>query len=207
MSFSTRFAALRSASGLTLEEVGNRLDPPKSAQAVWRWETDGIIPRSRALFQLAALFGVAVSDLLDEEARPVPASRLVPVLGTAHMGSFEEGEECEYMAEVPASVVDAHPDSFLVHGFGPCMNRRYPEDSLLLVDPSMEPRSGDAVLVEDDDHRALVRVWMRGASTLMLSPDSWSDDLPDIVAAPDSPPVRLVGVVVWYQAARDVRRA
>lgn len=207
MSFATRFGALRSAHDMTLEEVGRRLDPPKSAQAVWKWENEGVIPRSKALFQLADLFNVSVSDLLGDgdHVDPVASSALVPVLATAHMGHFEEEGECDFMAEVPASVVDAHPGSFLVHGFGPCMNRRFPEDALLLVDPSMEPRSGEAVLVEDEDHRALVRTYMRGSSTVMLSPDSWSEDIPDIIGTPDSPAVRLVGVVVWYQAARDVR--
>lgn len=136
-----------------------------------------------------------------------PSSALVPVLATAHMGTFEDEESCDYQAEVPVSVVEAHQGCFLIRGFGPCMNRRFPEDALLLIDPHMTPRNGDAVLVEDEDHRALVRVWTRGSSTLMLSPDSYSDDIPDIVASPDAQAVRLVGVVVWYQATRDVRRA
>ena len=108
--------------------------------------------------------------------------------------------------EVPSGVMAAHPGAFLIHGHGPCMNRRYPEDAYLLVDPRMEPRTGDAVLVQDDDGRGLVRVYARGTSSLMLSPDSWSEAIEDIVGSPDDPPVRVVGVVVWYQAARDVRR-
>lgn len=128
------------------------------------------------------------------------------VLGTAHMEGFEDIEDVDDRVEVPSGVMDAHPGAFLIHGQGACMNRRYPEDAYLLVDPRMEPRTGDAVLVQDDDGRGLVRVYARGTSSLMLSPDSWSEAIEDIVGSPDDPPVRVVGVVVWYQAARDVRR-
>lgn len=196
---------LRRAAGLSQEELAERLDPPYTRPAVTAWESGRAKPRMDTLVQIAAVFGVDPSDLMGGRADPVASSAMVPVLATAHMGHFEEEVACDFMAEVPASVVDAHPGSFLVHGFGPCMNRRFPEDALLLVDPSMEPRSGEAVLVEDEDHRALVRTYMRGSSTVMLSPDSFSEDIPDIIGTPDSPAVRLVGVVVWYQAARDVR--
>lgn len=193
---------MRKAMGLTQQELADMLGYTR--EAVTMWENGRAKPRMDMATRLSQIFGVTLADLMGD-GEPIPSSTLVPVLATAHMGHFEEEGECDFMAEVPASVVEAHPSSFLVHGFGPCMNRRFPEDALLLVDPSMEPRSVEAVLVEDEDHRALVRTYMRGSSTVMLSPDSWSEDIPDIIGTPDSPAVRLVGVVVWYQAARDVR--
>lgn len=211
MSFATKFAALRSASGMTQDEVAKKLVPEMTPQVVSKWEK-GSIPRLPVIKQLAAMFGVTVSDLMDDERPigsilPTSSGTMVPVLGTAHMESFEDIEDTGFEAEVPSHVVKSHPRAFLIHGFGPCMNKRFPEDALLLVDPDMEPRNGDAVLVEDEDHRALVRVFTRGSSTLMLSPDSWSEDINDIVGSPEDPPVRLVGVVVWYQAREDLCRA
>lgn len=212
MSFSRSFRRLREARGLTQEEVGLKLDPPYSSTAVWKWENSGTIPRMNVLRQLAEMFGVSVGELLDENGAPagavspVASGVMVPVLGTAHMEGFEAIEDVDDRVEVPSNVMAAHPGAFAIHGFGPCMNRRFPEDAYLLVDPHMEPRSGDAVLVQDDDARGLVRVWARGTSTLMLSPDSYSEEIDDIVGSPDDPPVRLVGVVVWYQAKEDVRR-
>ena len=212
MTFARQFRRLREARGLTQEDVGLRLDPPYSSTAVWKWENSGTIPRMNILRQLSDMFGVSVGELLDEgdapsgSVAPVATGVLVPVLGTAHMEGFEDIEDVDDRVEVPSGVMSAHPGAFLIHGFGPCMNRRFPEDAYLLVDPRMEPRSGDAVLVQDDDGRSLVRVYARGTSTLMLSPDSYSEAIEDIVGSPDDPPVRVVGVVVWYQAARDVRR-
>lgn len=212
MSFQTQFRRLRALNGLTQEDIATRLDPPYTTQAISRWENVGAVPHASILRQLADMFGVSVGELLDEGAvpagavSPVASGVMVPVLGTAHMEGFEAIEDVDDRVEVPSNVMAAHPGAFAIHGFGPCMNRRFPEDAYLLVDPHMEPRSGDAVLVQDDDARGLVRVWARGTSTLMLSPDSYSEEIEDIVGSPDDPPVRLVGVVVWYQAARDVRR-
>lgn len=212
MALQDKFRALRARSGLTLEEIALKLDPPYSTAAVWSWENGAATPRLPVLRQLSDMFGVSVGELLDEgdapagAVSPVPSGVLVPVLGTAHMEGFEDIEDVDDRVEVPSGVMACHPGAFLIHGFGPCMNRRFPEDAYLLVDPRMEPRSGDAVLVQDDDGRGLVRVYARGTSTLMLSPDSYSEAIEDIVGSPDDPPVRVVGVVVWYQAARDVRR-
>ena len=212
MTFQRQFRRLRMEHDLTREAIANRLDPPYSVAAISTWENLGVTPRMPVLRQLADMFGVSVGELLDEgdapagAVSPVPSGVLVPVLGTAHMEGFEDIEDVDDRVEVPSGVMSAHPGAFLIHGFGPCMNRRFPEDAYLLVDPRMEPRSGDAVLVQDDDSRGLVRVYARGTSTLMLSPDSYSEAIEDIVGSPDDPPVRVVGVVVWYQAARDVRR-
>lgn len=189
-----------------------------SQAAVSRWLAEDMGISNSNLKKLCEIFGISPNDILAEDGyalkmgeklphgslSPVGTGVLVPVLGTAHMEGFEDIEDTDYMVEVPSSVMDRHPGSFLVHGFGPCMNKRFPEDALLLIDPSIEPRNGDAVLVEDEDHRALVRVYARGSSTLLLSPDSWSDEIPDIVGSPEDPPVRLVGTVVWYQAREDV---
>lgn len=53
--------------------------------------------------------------------------------------------------------------------------------------------------------RADIYARMRGSSTLMLTADSFSD-YDDIIVTPDDPPVRTVGVVVWYQAGEDIER-
>ena len=83
------------------------------------------------------------------------------------------------------------------------MDRRYPDGCMVLVDPSMEPRNGLAVVAEFDDGRSLLRVYMRGSSTLMLTADSFSE-YEDIIVTQDDPPVRTLGVVVWFQSGEEV---
>lgn len=130
---------------------------------------------------------------------------LVPLLGTTHMGEFSDEDECDRMVEVPANVVAAHPGGFCVHADGECMNNRYPSDSVLFVDPHMQPFDGCAVLAETEQYQSIVRKYSKGSTALMLSPDSHSDAFDDIIVRAGDAPVKLKGVVVWYQAEKDVR--
>lgn len=107
--------------------------------------------------------------------------------------------------EVPASIADAHPRGFMVHAQGGCMDNRFPNDALLLVDPDMEPVNGQPVLAETSDYGAVVRNYTRGRSTVMLTADSHSGEYDDILAGPGDEPVVCKGRVVWYMGERDER--
>ena len=86
------------------------------------------------------------------------------------------------------------------------MDNRYTSDSVLLIDPDMEPRNDDAVLAELPNYQSVVRVYTMGSSTLMLSPVSHSGEYGDIMVHMDDDPVIVKGVVVWHQAASDLDR-
>lgn len=197
---------LRNRAGLTQQEIADKLDV--SRVAIGQWESEKSMPRKANLEQLADLFGTTVADLMGEdttEAAIKGTSRMVPLLGYAHMGDFEdEGELCDEV-EVPAAVADAHPRGFMVHAQGGCMDNRFPHDALLLVDPDMEPVNGQPVLAETSDYGAVVRNYTRGRSTVMLTADSHSGEYDDIVATPDDAPVVCKGRVVWYMGERDER--
>lgn len=205
MEFSERFRALRKKAGLTQDELADKLGLTRPAVSIW--ESGGSRPRLDKLSQIADIFGVTVSELLGEsEAQNIlPTSRMVPILGTSHMGEYEDEDVCDRLVEVPASVADAHPGGFCVHAQGDCMDNRYPCDSILLIDPHMTPFNGCAVLAETEDYQSIVRVYSRGQSTLMLAADSHSDSYDDIIVKADDAPVTLKGVVVWYQAEEDLR--
>lgn len=202
MDTSAKIRKLRDGLGLTQGELADKLGVTYSA--VSQWENGRATPRSKVLKQLADLFGVPVSELLGE-SQVVGASKLVPLMGYTHMGEAVDEDTCDRMVEVPTSVAEAHPSGYCVHADGGCMDNRYPDDSVLMVDPDMEPRNGCAVLAEVEGYRSVVRTYLRGASTLVLSPDSHSGAYEDIVIHAGDEPVALKGVVVWYQAERDVR--
>lgn len=202
MDTSTKIRKLRDGLGLTQGELADKLGVTYSA--VSQWENGRATPRSKVLKQLSDLFGVPVSELLGER-QVVGSSRLVPLMGYTHMGEAVDEDTCDRMVEVPTSVAEAHPSGYCVHADGGCMDNRYPDDSVLMVDPDMEPRNGCAVLAEVEGYRSVVRTYLRGASTLVLSPDSHSGAYEDIVIHAGDEPVALKGVVVWYQAERDVR--
>lgn len=207
MDFPQRVRSNREQLNLTQEDVARKLGV--TASAVSTWEAGRARPRLDKLSQLAELFGITVSELMGEPAtqeRPVRGtSALVPLLGWAHMGEPVDEGELHEVVEVPAEVAAAHPRAFCVHAQGDCMDNLYPADAILLVDPDMEPVSGCAVLAETVDHGAVVRLYMRGTSTVMLTASSHTGSYPDIVAGPEDDPISCRGRVVWYMRDHDER--
>lgn len=206
MDFAQKLRQMREKAGLTQGDLADKLDV--SRPAVSSWESGKIRPRLNKLQQLADLFDTTVADLMGEDAAEAAisgTSRMVPLLGFAHMGEpCDEGNLADEV-EVPASIADAHPRGFMVHAQGGCMDNRFPHDALLLVDPDMEPVNGQPVLAETADYGAVVRNYTRGRSTVMLTADSHSGEYDDILAGPDDEPVVCKGRVVWYMGERDER--
>lgn len=206
MEFGDKLRSLRTKAGLTQLDIAEKLDV--SAAAIGAWENGRAKPRLTKLGQLAELLGTSAADLMGEDAAEAAisgASRMVPLLGFAHMGEpCDEGSLSDEV-EVPASIADAHPRGFMVHAQGGCMDNRFPHDALLLVDPDMEPVNGQPVLAETSDYGAVVRNYTRGRSTVMLTADSHSGEYDDILAGPGDEPVVCKGRVVWYMGERDER--
>lgn len=206
MEFGEKLRSLRTKAGLTQLDIAEKLDV--SAAAIGAWENGRAKPRLTKLGQLAELLGTSAADLMGEDAAEAAisgTSRMVPLLGFAHMGEpCDEGSLADEV-EVPASIADAHPRGFMVHAQGGCMDNRFPHDALLLVDPDMEPVNGQPVLAETADYGAVVRNYTRGRSTVMLTADSHSGEYDDILAGPGDEPVVCKGRVVWYMGERDER--
>lgn len=207
MEFGDKLRSLRTKAGLTQLDIAEKLDV--SAAAIGAWENGRAKPRLTKLGQLAELLGTSAADLMGEDAAEAAisgTSRMVPLLGFAHMGEpCDEGNLADEV-EVPASIADAHPRGFMVHAQGGCMDNRFPHDALLLVDPDMEPVNGRPVLAETSDYGAVVRNYTRGRSTVMLTADSHSGEYDDILAGPGDEPVVCKGRVVWYMGERDERQ-
>lgn len=206
MDLGKKIRAHRDVLGLTQAELADKLGLTYSS--VSQWESGRATPRTPILRQLAELFDTTVADLMGEDASETAisgTSRMVPLLGFAHMGEpCDEGNLADEV-EVPASIADAHPRGFMVHAQGGCMDNRFPHDALLLVDPDMEPVNGQPVLAETADYGAVVRNYTRGRSTVMLTADSHSGEYDDILAGPGDEPVVCKGRVVWYMGERDER--
>lgn len=206
MEFGEKLRSLRMKAGLTQLDIAEKLDV--SAAAIGAWENGRAKPRLTKLGQLAELLGTSAADLMGEDATEAAisgTSRMVPLLGFAHMGEpCDEGNLADEV-EVPASIADAHPRGFMVHAQGGCMDNRFPHDALLLVDPDMDPVNGQPVLAETSDYGAVVRNYTRGRSTVMLTADSHSGEYDDILAGPGDEPVVCKGRVVWYMGERDER--
>ena len=219
MDISAAIKRLRAERELTQQDIADAVGVSKVA--VGQWESGKSIPRRENLESLSKLFKVSIGELYGEEGpewasypvppgsrRPVGRSGFVPirVLGKTHAGAATEEIEDEGTVEVPGSVASNHPDAFALRVEGDCMDRRYPDGCVVLVDPTMEPWNGCAVVAEPEPGESVLRRYVRGNSTLMLMADSHSDAYEDMVFSGDEAEVRTVGVVVWFQAWSEETR-
>ena len=199
---------MRRRAGLTQKQAAETADIPLGT--LRRWEQGQNDPDMGSLMKLAELYHTTLDSMLvadrtlPDNAIPVRGtSAMVPVrvLGRTHAGERMDEDESDYEAEFPEGVVSRHPGCFALRVEGDCMNRRYPDGCVVLVDPHMEPSNGRAVVTEFDDGRSVLRCYYRGQSSLMLTADSFSEYEDIILTGED--PVKLVGVVVWFQADHD----
>ena len=205
--FGKKVRELRENARMTQEALGEKLG--LSPAAVGAWEAGRAKPRLGKMQELADLFGVSVSSLIGEQSSvPVVGVQtgMVPLVATSHMGSAADDEEPLLEVPVPIHIIQRHDGCFAVRAEGGCMDKRYPSDSIIVIDPRMEPKVGDAVMARFQDGRSVIRAYMPGSSILMLSPDSWSGEYEDIIIHADDDPVELVGVAVWYCKASDLVR-
>ena len=208
MELDKQIRRLREKLGLSQSDIARKLDVTPST--ISNWESGKARPRLDKMSQLAELLNVTVSELMGEPGmdlpRPAESVRL-PVAVAGHAGEFTEEPEPGEVVDVPVSVMEriADPDAYIIRIRGNCMSRRFPDGSNAIASPRAEPRNGDAVVAEYNGE-LIVREFFRGASTLVLSPDSYDDGFEDIVFDdPDTDTVSFQGVIKWYQAAR-VRR-
>lgn len=210
MEFGDKLRSLRTKAGLTQLDIAEKLDV--SAAAIGAWENGRAKPRLTKLGQLAELLGTSAADLMGEDAtepvRPNGAQYVtLPVLVAGHAGEFTDEFGPDEVADVPTSVLERvnDPDAYLMRVRGSCMNRRFADGENALLSPRCEPRNGDAVAAEYNGEMIL-RSYYRGASTLVLSPDSYEDGYTDIVFDdPENASVNFRGVVKWHQAS-EVKR-
>lgn len=209
MEFGEKLRSLRIKAGLTQLDIAEKLDV--SATAIGAWENGRAKPRLTKLGQLAELLGTSAADLMGEtpeHVRPNGAQYVtLPVLVAGHAGEFTDEFGPDEVADVPISVLERvnDPDAYLMRVRGSYMNRRFADGENALLSPRCEPRNGDAVAAEYNGEMIL-RSYYRGASTLVLSPDSYEDGYTDIVFDdPENASVNFRGVVKWHQAS-EVKR-
>lgn len=195
---------LRAGTDYSQQDIADKLGV--SRVTVGKWESNRSMPRKGNLEQLSDFYGVTVAELMGDDIEPIPFSAsgtMMPLLGCAHMGEPCDEDSLSEMVEVPSDVAERHPNGFLVHAQGDCMDMVFPHDCVLLVDPDMEPVNGKPVLAETSDYGAVVRNLTRGATHCMLTAASHSGEYPDIMAGPDDEPITIKGRVVWYMRDRD----
>lgn len=210
MGIGNNIKKVRTDNNLTQEEFAKRLGVTFSA--ISQWETNRAAPRMGMVQKISDLFGVSKADLIADDTTSIPPlNKLTPVastatlplrtLGKVHAGVMDDTDTADdTYIQVPAHVLSAYPDAFVLLVEGECMNHVIPAGSHIVVAPHKEPANGAIVVVRDEAYDAIMRKYYRGSSSLMLSPDSFSDAYEDMIITADED-VSLIGVVVWWQAS------
>lgn len=206
MGIAENIKKLRTQSDWTQEQLAEKIGVTRST--VTQWETGWSQPRMGAVEKLAAVFGLSVSEFVSDiplmKKAVIEDDAWIPIriIGSVHAGEPDEGFDGDGSVPIPRSVYNGHEGCFGLTARGNCMNLVFGSGSVLIVDPHMEPMDG-SICVFLIDGEVVVRRLKKGASTIMLSPESSEPEHEDIVVSTDDfSSVECQGVVFWYQAVR-----
>lgn len=219
MSVGGNIRALRLRKGLSQADLALRVGVAK--ETVSRWETDRLFIRQNHLTKLAEILETSRNDILCDDGRlasPLETDDTVNGVsaGVAHQAPSEamrfvyqiersgNGTTLRQSSQacIPLDVALRHPRSVLVRMQGQEMAKAYPPDSLLLIDQHVKPWNGCSVVALVDNSKVVIRRFLCGNNTIVLSGWSYGNAVPDLIL--DKRRVRILGAVVWFQASHDV---
>lgn len=209
--------SLRKREGYDQAELAEALGVSK--ETVCRWETGKSIPRQRYVNALAKRFALTHDDLLSTSVGLAAQDILHASRANSGTQASTHREDATTIYRIgrpgrgaglvakgkalaPADVRARHPEAVFIYLDGHEMSRLYPEGSLLLVDPKAKPWNGCTVTALVDNQNIVVRRFSSGENMVLLSTYSYASPSPDIMV--DMRRVRILGVVVWFQASRDL---
>ena len=203
---STFAAAIGCTQGAISQWIsGNRRPSEAMIRAIcdtYNVTRDDIVSDSIGLYaKLHGLTSAPVGAIAPKASEPA----YLPLRGRVHAGEPTDPECLDGMVELPASVAEGHPNAYFLEVEGDCMDRIYPQGCLILVDPDKMPADGSIAAVSIDGQECVMRRLKRGATSLMLIPESYNTSHVDIVVSQgDGHTVELVGTVVWFQPIEEL---
>lgn len=222
MTIGDNIRELRRREGLSQADLASRMDVSK--ETVSRWESGRTFIRKSHLERLVATFNVSADDIMSEEwglGHGLSADTRTASQGTDREASGEEapatppypvykidrsgnGTTLRHFSQAfaPSDVTRRHPAGFFVRMDYREMTKLYPVGSLLLVDQRVKPYNGCTVVALVDNATVVIRRFLSGNNTVVLS--SWSYDTPSPDLMLDKRRVRILGTVVWFQAGHDL---
>lgn len=187
-------------------------------ETVNKWESGAIgNVRTANINRLREYFDLSVDDLRSEstglaaklrsagreEGEGRSAEATVPVVPLDETLHGLHDVRARRMVEVPVSIASRHPRSFAFVVEYDDMARVLPRGCHAVVDPDVLPQNGSVVVADVCEGREapVVRRLFRGSDKAMLSSDGFGET-GDLVV--DAKSLRVVGTVVWYQAAKEL---
>lgn len=137
----------------------------------------------------------------------MPAPVFVPLFGSIAAGTPIEMQQADDMFPIPASLHEAHPESFMLRVKGNSMNKVLPDGFLALIDPvDSVDVSGQIYAVAIGANSATVKRVILHDNGFTLQPDSndptYQSQLYDY-SKPHAETVSVIGRVVWWCPPAD----
>lgn len=215
--FNRNIKALRLRENMTQPQFAESLDI--DPQTAGRWERYEIHkPRSKEVVErIKTLYKVTDRDLfgfddglyakihgLAHMAEAIPGDSYAPVMGNIAAG--DPREAIEFSGEqhyVAPQVKERYPHGFFLIVAGDSMNKILPEGSYAYIADAEHYQwsNGDIVAVKVNGDDATIKRITTTNDIIILEPESTNPQWNRIVideTNPDSPYVRVLGKVVWY---------
>lgn len=204
---------LRTREGLTQQQFADMLGVTK--ETVCRWERGHTAVKVSTLDKLTELFDVTFDELAASNSGLASAGLSSRPENSQNVAQNEEcgiykivrcngGFSLKKSGHtfVPGPVLERHPGGFLVQMNNSSMSRCYPQSCVLLVDPVAKPWNGCTVVAMVDASAIVIRRYEIRGNTIALSTYSYLTEEPNITL--DRHRLRVLGVVVWFQATHDL---
>lgn len=195
-----KLKAARTAAGMTAAEVGDKVG--KSAKTVYSWETGKGQPDADVLIKLCRIYKMDVGDFFTEAENQDAGNYIdVPVYGSIAAGTPIEMIEQDRLFPIPSELHDRYPNAFLLEVQGESMNRKIPNGSFALVNPTKDIVDGKAYAVCVNGFDATIKRVRKLAHGLELAPDSIDPTYRPKVYdynEPETEEITVIGRVVWY---------
>lgn len=212
LNFPLNLTKYREQKNLSKTELAKRVGV--SDVTVGHWESGKISPRMGKVELIAEVLGVKPDDLLfdgqplSHGAIPVKGTaRKVPLYGSIAAGIPLEMVQIDDYIEIPESIANRYPNSFLLRVNGDSMNKIVPNGAYALIDPCDEVNNGEIVAVSVDGNEATLKRFFKLQNSIALEPDSHNQEHKTKIYHVDGESIQLniKGRMVWFMSPLDMK--
>lgn len=174
--------------------------------AVTNWTNGNNAPDIETIAKISNMYDVPLSDILegrvtsDEVEEPCTRWVRVPMYGSIAAGKPIEMAVVDGEMSIPIEMHRKYPHSFLLRVEGESMNKRLPNGSLALINPTKDVIDGHAYAVAVNGYNATIKRVKKYENGLELIPDSTDPTIkPKVYDFGDASTetVTVIGEVVW----------
>lgn len=178
-----------------------------SRSAVTNWTSGLNAPDIETIAKIASMYSVPLSDILEGRLNKVEQYSSesspwveVPLYGAIAAGTPIEMEEVDASFVIPSAIHARYPRAFLLRVQGESMNKKLPNGSYALINPTKEVIDGRAYAVCVNGYDATIKRIRKFENGFELSPDSTDPTIKPMVydyGVEGTDTITVIGEVVW----------